>query len=329
MKKLRKVTMLLLVVSMVAGAMMGCNSKESTTPSGSSETKEKEPYDIAVLIPGSVAYFTATRSGSDKAAEELGVNLIYSDAEWDAATQLSQIEDAISKGVDMIAVCASDAEGILPGIEAANDAKIPILTFTNAVGTDESGTVDGVVSYVGQNEIETGKLCAEISKKLLGDEGGNVVCIEGKPGTYCQIYRTKGFEQGIEGSNLEIVYTQTGNWSKEEAMTITEDLIQKGTDVDLFFCQDDGMAAGVGQILKDAGLKDQIKVVGLGGSIEGLKALKDGLIDGNTFMSAEEEGYKAIETCVKYLNGEKVDSRTVLTQVEVTTDNVDDFTGEW
>lgn len=325
MKKMKQVVVLLVVFAMLLVSITACGKKEESKDL--SEKKDAE-YNIAVLIPGSVAYFTATRAGADKAAEELGVKLSYSDANWDAAKQLSQIEDAISKNVDMIAVCAADAEGILPGIQAANDAEIPILTFTNAVGSDESGTVEGVVSYVGQSETETGMLCAEIAKELLPD-GGNVVCIEGKPGTYPQIYRSKGFEEGIEGSNLKVVYNQTANWDKEEAMSITEDLIQKGTDIDLFFCQDDGMATGVGQVLEEAGVRDKIKVIGLGGSIQGLQALKDGYMDANTYMSAEEEGHTAIETCVRYLKGEDVEKLTLLKQVEVNQENVDDFKGEW
>ncbi|MCR4907330.1 MAG: sugar ABC transporter substrate-binding protein [Lachnospiraceae bacterium] len=342
---MKKILSIGLVAVMLSSLLVGCTDVSAPAPAApaaeapaaeadtgaeaADEGSAATGYNIAVLIPGSVAYFTATRAGSDEAAAKYGCNLSYSDANWDAATQLSQIEDAISKGVDMIAVCASDAEGILPGIEAANEAGVPILTFTNAVGTDESGTVDGVVSYIGQNEVDTGKLCAKIAGELLGEKGGKIVCIEGKPGTFPQIWRTKGFEEGIEGTNMEIVYKQSGEWDKEKAMSIAEDVLQKGDQVDLFFCQDDGMATGVGEVLEEAGMRDKIKVVGLGGSIQGLQALKDGVIDGNTFLSAKEEGYKAIETCVKYLNGEEVEPRTLVVQVPVTKENVDEFEGEW
>ena len=56
---------------------------------------------------------------------------------------------------------------------------------------------------------------------------------------------------------------------------------------------------------------------------------KDGVIDGTTYMSAVEEGHLAIETSVKYLNGEKVEPVTEIRQVEVNKDNVDTFKGEW
>ena len=79
----------------------------------------------------------------------------------------------------------------------------------------------------------------------------------------------------------------------------------------------------------DAGLKDKVYVVGLGGSIDGMKAMEEGLIDGNTFMSAKEEGFMAIEACYKHLNGEELGIRTVLTQVEVNKENMSEFTPEW
>lgn len=308
---------LILVFSFIS--ILSCNNK--------TDSNEKT---IAVLIPGSTGYFAATRAGMDKAAEEYGIKLIYSDAQWNAATQLTQIEDAITKEVDLIALCASDADALKPGIEAANNANIPILAFVNAIGNDPTGKYEGLVSYVGQSEINTGKLCAEIAKELLGEKGGNVVLIEGRPGTYPQIYRREGFIEGIkDNTNINIVYTQTSNWEKEQALKITEDLIQKGEKFDLIFCQDDNSAIGAGKALEEAGIKNKVKVIGLGGSIDGLQALKDGTIDATTFMSAEEEGRLAIETAYKFLNGEAITEVVELKQVEVNKNNVDTFKGEW
>lgn len=342
---MKKVLAMLLTVAMTAAMLTGCGNSggEKTGDTGETaavaetpaeaeapaEEGGNETYKVAVLVAGLNAYFEATRAGSDKAAEEYGLELTYYDGNWDAATQLSQIEDCITLGYDMIALAACDAEGILPGIEAAKEAGIPLALFTNAVGKDESGTVDGVVTFVGQDEVATGKLCADIAGKLLGEEGGKIVCLEGVAGTFCQIYRGKGFQEGIEGTNMEVVYTQVANWSKEEAMSIIEDCIASGTEFDLVFCQDDGMAAGAGQALKEAGLKDKVKVIGIGGSKDGLQAMREGLIDGDTFMSAMEEGYKAVEVCAQHLNGEEVPERTELVQVEVTIDNIDDFEPEW
>lgn len=112
-------------------------------------------------------------------------------------------------------------------------------------------------------------------------------------------------------------------------MKIVEDLIQKNQKMDIIITQDDNSAMGAGMALQEAGLKDKIYVIGLGGSKEGLAAIKDGLIDGTTYMSAVEEGAKTIEAAGKLLKGEKLDPVTPMIQVEVNKENVNNFKGEW
>lgn len=292
-------------------------------------TGEKKDYKIAVLLPGPTGYFVATKEGVDAAAAEYGVTIEYADAQWDASKQLSQAEDFMVKGVDLIALCCVDSGSGEKIVKSAQESNIPVLAFTNAIGSEETGEYAGLVSYVGQNEVNTGAVTGEIAKNLLGEAGGKAILIEGVPGTTPQINRKKGLEQALKGSNIAIIYNQTSNWEKEQALKIVEDLIQKKMEFNVVICQDDNSATGAGQALKEAGMKEEVKVIGLGGSKDGLQAVKDGVIDGTTYMSAVEEGHLAIETSVKYLNGEKVEPVTEIRQVEVNKDNVDTFKGEW
>lgn len=318
MKNLMKKMAILLSLVMTF-SLVGCSN------SGSSDGSKK----LAVLLPGSTGYFVATKQGIDSAAKENGITVEYADAQWDASKQLSQAEDFLAKGVDMIALCGVDSSVSERIVKTANDAGVPILAFTNSIGDKPTGEYEGLVTYIGQNEEETGALTAEIAKNLLNGEAGKAVLIEGVPGTTPQVLRRKGSEKVLKDNNIEIVYTQTSNWEKEQALKITEDLIQKKMEFNIIVCQDDNSATGVGQALKDAGMRDKVKVVGLGGSKDGLKAVKDGLIDGTTYMSAVEEGSLVVEMAAKHLKGEKVDAVTQIKQVEVNKDNVDEFKGEW
>lgn len=322
MKKLTKLTVLILCISMI-GSLVAC-----TTDNGSKGNDGGKPT-IAVLLPGPTGYFVATKEGIDKAADELGLAIEYADAQWDASKQLSQAEDFIAKGVDLIALCAADAASAEGIVKLANEAEVPILAFVNSIGDNPTGEYPGLVSYVGQNEVNTGKVTGEIAKNLLGERGGKAILIEGVPGTSPQINRKQGLNASLEGSDIEIIYNQTSNWEKEQALKITEDLIQKNMDFDIIICQDDNSAIGAGQALKEAGIKDEIYVIGLGGSKDGLQALRDGLIDGTTYMSAVEEGALAMEVAAKYLSEESVEAVTEIKQVEVNKDNVDNFKGEW
>lgn len=310
-------------------AVTAAEQSETAETTAAGSTDKKNEFKIAVLLPGPTGYFVATKEGIDAAAKEYNVKIEYADAQWDASKQLSQAEDFIVKGVDLIALCAVDSGSGEKIVKSANESDIPILAFTNAIGTEETGKYDGLVSYVGQNEVNTGAVTGELAKQFLGEEGGKAILIEGVPGTTPQINRKKGLEQVLEGTNIEIIFNQTSNWEKEQALRIIEDMIQKNTDFDIVICQDDNSATGAGQALKEAGLKDSVKVIGLGGSIDGLQAVKDGLIDGTTYMSAVEEGHIAIETAVKFLNGEQVDPVTEIEQVKVDKDNADTFKGEW
>ncbi|HBF2451047.1 TPA: sugar ABC transporter substrate-binding protein [Clostridioides difficile] len=320
MKKLMKHLALLLSLVMIFG-LVGCSN-------GGDKEKNGEKK-IAVLLPGSTGYFVATKQGIDAKSKELGVSVEYADAQWDASKQLSQAEDFMAKGVDMIALCGVDSAVSERIVKAANDSDVPIVAFTNSIGSNPTGEFKGLVTYIGQNEEETGALTRKIAKNLLGETGGKAVLIEGVPGTTPQVLRKKGLEKELKDSNIEIVYNQTSNWEKEQALKVTEDLIQKKTDFNVIICQDDNSATGAGQALKDAGLKDKVKVIGLGGSKDGLKAITDGLIDGTTYMSAVEEGGLVIEKASKFLKGEKIEPVTQIKQVEVNKDNISEFKGEW
>lgn len=146
---------------------------------------------IAVLLPGSTGYFVATKQGIDAKSKELGVSVEYADAQWDASKQLSQAEDFMAKGVDMIALCGVDSAVSERIVKAANDSDVPIVAFTNSIGSNPTGEFKGLVTYIGQNEEETGALTGKIAKNLLGETGGKAVLIEGVPGTTPQVLRKK------------------------------------------------------------------------------------------------------------------------------------------
>lgn len=336
MKKTSKKAAALLMAFTMAAGLAGCSkpaeetkAPETTAAVSAEADVAKDSFKIAVLLPGPTGYFVATKEGIDGAAKENNVTIEYADAQWDASKQLSQAEDFMVKGVDLIALCSVDSGAGEKIVKSAAESNIPVLAFTNAIGTNETGEYEGLVSYVGQNEVNTGAVTGEVAKNLLGEAGGSAILIEGVPGTTPQINRKKGLEQSLEGSNVKIIYNQTSNWEKEQALKIVEDLIQKKTEFNIVICQDDNSATGAGQALQEAGLKDKIKVVGLGGSKDGLAAVKNGVIDGTTYMSAVEEGRVAIETAVKFLKGETVEPVTEIKQVEVNKENADSFKGEW
>jgi ABC-type sugar transport system substrate-binding protein len=286
---------------------------------------------IAVALPGSVEFFSVERRGMDKAAKELGVKLIYSDAEWDAGKQLSQVENFAAMKVSLIMLCAGDNQALLPAVKVCKDAKIPLLTFTNSLGPNPDGTLDGVVSYVGTNEVTIGRLIGQMAEKALGSNAANIVLIEGTPGTPPQRMRTQGFKEIVaKHPNWNIVYSQaiTG-WTKDGALSAMEAFLQSGQRVDLVATHWYNGAIGAAQALKEQGYsQNRVVVTGYEFSKALAPLIKDGTVDMTANYSVEDTGYKAVQAAVKVLKGEKIPAFIEVVPYIVSKDNVDSVVPE-
>jgi len=289
----------------------------------------QKKYEVAVLLPGTVEFFSVMRRGIDKAAEDYDLDIIYADAEWDAGKQLSQVENFIVKKVDAIMLCAADNMALLQGVKLCSDAGIPLISFTNSLGTDPEGKYPGVVSYVGRSEIGAGIIQGEMAELLLGDKEASIVLIEGNPGTAPQRMREEGFlKVAAKHPNWTIVEKRPiEGWTKEGALAFMEAFLQSGRKVDLVSCQWWSGAIAAAMALEEAGVTG-VYVTGLEYAKELVPYIKEGRVTASTYFSVVEEGYKAAETTAKYLNGEKVPLFVEIKHIIVTKENVDKFIPE-
>lgn len=290
-----------------------------------------EKPKIAVSLPGSVEFFMVQRKGMDKAAEELGVELVYADAEWDPGKQLNQVEDFVAQKADMILLCSSDNVALMPAVDLCREAGIPLITFTNTLGPNADGSLDGIVSFIGINDLTLGKMMGEMAEKLLGDRAeASIVHIEGTPGTSAQRMRTEGFNSVLaKHPGWKVVYSQaiTG-FTKEGALSAVEAFLRTKQDVDLISCQWHSGASAAAEALAEAGIQKKVFVTGLEYSRETVPYIKSGQIDMTTDASISGIGYTVVETAAKHLGGEKVPALIEITPVIVDKTNVDSITPE-
>lgn len=286
---------------------------------------EKRPK-AAVSLPGSVEFFMVQRKGMDKAAKEFGIDLVYADAEWDPGKQLSQVEDFVAQKVDILLLCSSDNMALLPAVEKCKQAGIPLITFTNVLGSNPDGSLDGVVSFIGINDNTLGVMMGQMAEKLLGDrENASIVHIEGTPGTSAQRMRTAGFNSVLaKHPGWKVVYSQaiTG-WTKEGALAAVEAFLRTGKEVDLISCQWHSAASAAAEALAEAGVTKKVFVTGLEYSRETVPYIKSGKIDMTTDASISGIGYQVIEAASKYLKGEKIPPVIEITPVIVDKSNVE------
>ena len=290
---------------------------------------QEKTYDVAVLLPGTVEFFSVQRRGIDQAAEDYGLNITYADAEWDAGKQLSQVENFIVKDVDAIMVCAADNMALIPAVKLCNDANIPFISFTNCIGTDTEGKFPGVVSFIGRSEVGAGIIQGEMAEQLLGDKEANIVLIEGNPGTTAQRMREEGFLKVAEKHpNWTVVEKRPiEGWTKEGSLAFMEAFLQSGREVDLVSCQWWSGAIAAAMALENAGITG-VYVTGLEYAKELVPYIRDGVVTASTYFSVVEEGYKATEVTANHLKGEKVPQFVEIKHIIVTKDNVDEFEPE-
>ena len=316
---IKKIALLLIMAAMVF----------NLSAAGQSDSADGKPT-VAVLLPGSVEFFMIQRKGMDKAAEEFGIDLIYSDAEWDAGKQLTQMENFVARGVDAILLCSADNIALLPSIELCQEAGIPLITFTNVLGEDPSGDVEGVESFVGINDAYLGTLMGEMAESLLDNKPANIVLIEGTAGTAPQRLRSEAFKKVVaKHSNWNIVYSQSiPGWTKEGALAAIEASLQKGVQIDLISCQWYAAASAAAEAVEEANLPYDVFITGLEFSKELVPYIKEGKVHMTSNASIEGMGYTAVKTAAQVLKGESVEKVISIIPEIVSIDNVDSIVPE-
>ena len=191
--------------------------------------------------------------------------------------------------------------------------------------------IEGVVSYIGTNEITIGRLLGQMAEKVLGNNPANIVLIEGTPGTPPQRQRTEGFKAVVgKHANWKIVYSQAiPGWTKEGSLAAMEAFLQTGQRVDLVVCQWYAAATAAAQALKEKGYnQNKVGIVSLEYAKEMEPYIRDGTVDMTTNDSIANMGFKAVETAFKYLKGEKVPAFVEMNPSIVSKDNVDTIVPE-
>ncbi len=262
-------------------------------------------------------FFVDLRDGAQAAADAAGAKLVVVDAQDDPGKQASAIEDLIQSKVSALLINPTDADAIVPSIEAANEAGIPVFTV------DRSAAGGEVVSHIASDNVAGGRMAAEFLCNALGGEG-KVVELEGIPGTSAARDRGKGFNEYMSENcpGIEIVARQTANFNRAEGLTVFENILQAQPEIDGVFAHNDEMILGAIEAAEAAGRADEIVFVGFDAIDDAIQAIKEGKLAATVAQQPAEMGRLAVETAVKYLNGEDVPEYIPVDLALVTADTV-------
>ena len=301
---MKKLFILMLALILVFG-LVACKTNEEPVEEKqveeakpAEEEEEAEPYTIAIIVKDSVSpFWTYLITGAELMAVELGCEVVnYSPIQvQNAEEQFRQVEDAIQAGVDAICIAAIDKDGIVPAIEKANAAGIPVISTNSKVGGGKIETFVGVDNYAGAATL------AEFMVKEL-DGKGKVVILEGNPAGQTSQDRVAGFVDVLEKyPNIEILVSQPAMFQRAEAMTVMENILQSEDQIDAVLAMNDEMALGAFQALNDAGRLEGVMITGFDGALEGLEAIKAGNIHASLNQAPFDQGGLAVKAAGSYI----------------------------
>ncbi|WJL96556.1 ABC transporter substrate-binding protein [Microbacterium sp. ET2] len=220
-----------------------------------------------------------TESMQEAFSEENGFELIFNAADNDPAAQISAVRDFISRGVEAIVIAPIVEDGWDDVLQEASDAGIPVILEDRTVSAPE----DLYASWVGLDFKKEGVMAGEWAAEEFGDTPTKMVVLEGTTGSAPANDRAEGFAEAIEGTAIETIDSQTGDFTRDGGKTVMEGFLQKyGVDgIDLLYAHNDDMALGAIEAIEAAGgvPGEDIKIVSIDAVKDGMQALVDGKIN--------------------------------------------------
>ncbi len=283
------------VAVVVAGLLAGCQDNSDS---------------IAVIPKGTThEHWKSVHAGAEKAAKEFGVKIIWKGPlrEDDRQAQVDVVETMVARGVKGILLAPLDDTALVPPVEDAAKAKIPVITFDSALKSNIP------VSYVATDNRKGGAMAGEYVAKLLKGKG-RVILLRYMEGSASTIEREEGFLEAMSKSpDIQIVSkTEHSGATVDTAQAKSEQLISRFKQADgkfgadAIFTVNESATFGMANALSDAGLAGKVIHMGFDASPKLVEMVRGGKVAGLVIQDPITMGYQSVKTMVDHLHGKEV-----------------------
>ena len=209
-------------------------------------------------------YFVTMKQALEEAAASIGATVVIADARHDVAKQINDVEDMIQKKIDILLLNPTDSTGVEGAVKSAKAAGLVVA----AVDANAKGPVD---TFVGSKNYDAGVMACEYMGKALNGKG-DVAILDGIP-VVPILERVRGCKDALKKfPEIKIVTTQNGKQQRDQALAVTENMIQANRNLKGIFSVNDGGAMGALAAIEASG-KD-IKLTSVDGAPEAIKAMQ-------------------------------------------------------
>ena len=274
-----------------------------------------------VQINQQALFFNQMNEGAQAAAEEAGADLAIFNANNDPAAQNSAVETYIADGVDGLIVVAIDVNGIMPAVQQAADAEIPV------VAVDAILPEGPQAAQVGVDNADAGREIGEEFVEWASEQEGTVqLGIVGALNSAIQIVRQDGFESAVEGSEIiETVGVVDGQNVQDVALTAAENLITANPELDAIYATGEPALLGAIAAVESQGKQDQVTIFGWDLTAQAIAGIDAGYVEAVVQQSPYGMGEAAVGALETAVGGGAPDAQIDVPVTIVTSQNVDEF----
>lgn len=288
---MKKFLALVLVLVLGFGVFTGCAPEKEVQADGVTR--------VGLIISTlNNPFFVSLKEGAEEKAQELGVELVALDSQNDPARELANMEDLVTKGVDVILINPTDSDAVGSAIAVANQNDIPVITLDRGANSGE------VATHIASDNIAGGLMAGKFIVGKLGGKG-RVIELEGIAGTSAARDRGQGFNEAIDNSEIEVIARQVADFDRAKGLHVMENILQAHTDIDAVFAHNDEMALGALKAIEAS--KRDIIVVGFDATDDAVKAVADGKMSATVAQQPALIGALGVEKSLEVLGNGIVD----------------------
>lgn len=313
---------------------------QDATPAAALDCSTVEPVNVAFFgFAAANGFAQATWAGVQEGAEELCATARFFDPNFDSATQVAQIQDAITSGeFQAFVIQSNDGNSVVPVVEEAVEAGIVVVGEFTPIGTDYDSIepqVEGMTSYVGTSIVDNGEGLAELGLmacESLGVDPCKVAYLQGFRALPLDNARTDAVLKGLEAGGAEVVASPEGGYTQATGLAAAQDVLQANPDVNVIIGSSQAIL-GAEQAVTDAGLTG-IALIGNGAPRQAVAAVKEGRWFAVWADAESSAGKEAVSVAIRAVRGEdvpsSVDTTKLLPTPLGTKENLpEDFVGQW
>lgn len=250
------------------------------------------------------------------ATQGVGFEVQAAQSESDQSGQLANFETMLQKDFDAFLLSPQSDTNLIPAVEKAREMGILLVNVDDAVLEDAE-------HFVGPNQYENGIRAANYFNWRF-PEGGKVAVIEGQAGVYAAKQRTQGFTDTMADMPFEIVASVPADWDRQKALDTATTLLQQHPDLLGFYVNNDGMALGVVEAVRNADKLGEVAVIGTDGIGEAYDSIRAGELTGTVDSFPELTGNVSVDVALRLLAGQELPRVIFSPQNLITEKNVDD-----